>query len=110
MLRESDCPEDSSHKCALARFYKRRKKPLNTSVKRVIAGLVGLPVLLVTLFESFLQSFGFYAEHIIIPVWTYGVRTPLRWQDVVWLCMFWPVALALLCISYRLLKYAFCQN
>jgi hypothetical protein len=76
-------------------------------LKRVIAGLAGVPLLLVTLAEAYFQSFGFYAEHYTFPMEKFGVRTPLRWQDVTFLAVFWPTALALSYVSYRLLKYAF---
>jgi hypothetical protein len=75
-------------------------------LKRVLAALVGVPLLLVTLFEAYLQSFGFYAEHYTIPMEKYGVRTPLRWQDVAFLVVFWPVAIALFYAAHRLLRFA----
>jgi len=37
----------------------------------------------------------------------YGVRTPLRWQDIAFLAVFWRIAVGLAYVSYRLLKYAF---
>jgi hypothetical protein len=76
-------------------------------LKRVISALVGIPLLLVTAFEAYLQSFGFYFEHYTLPMEKYGVRTPLRWQDVVFLAVFWPIAVALFYFSYRLLRFAF---
>ena len=76
-------------------------------LNRVIAALLGVPLLLVMLYEAYLQSFSFYAEHWTIPIEKYGVRTALRWQDIVFLVVIWPILLALFCVSYRLLKYAF---
>ena len=76
-------------------------------LKRVIAALVGIPLLLVTLFEAYLQSFGFYWEHYTLPIEKYGVRTPLRWQDIAFLAVFWPIAVPLFYFSYRLLRFAF---
>lgn len=76
-------------------------------LKRAIAGLAGVPLLLVTLREAYFQSFGFYAEHYTVPMEKFGVRTPLRWQDIMFLAVFWPTAIALIYVSYRLLKYAF---
>jgi hypothetical protein len=75
--------------------------------KRVIAALLGVPLLLVTFYEAYFQSFGFYAEHWTIPIEKYGVRTALRWQDIVFLVVIWPILLTLFYVSYRLLKYAF---
>jgi hypothetical protein len=79
-------------------------------LKRVISALLGVPLLLVMLYEAYLQSFGFYAEHWTIPIEKYGVRTALRLQDVVFLVVIWPILLALFYVSYRLLKYAFRRN
>jgi hypothetical protein len=76
-------------------------------LKRAIAGLAGVPVLLVTLTEAYFQSFGFYAEHYTFQMEKFGVRSPLRWQDIMFLAVFWPTAIALIYVSYRLLKYAF---
>ena len=76
-------------------------------LKRAIAGLAGVPLLLATLSEAYFQSFGFYVEHYTFPMEKYGVRTPLRWQDIVFLAVFWPIAVVLVYVSYRLLKYAF---
>jgi hypothetical protein len=74
---------------------------------RFMAALAGGPLLLVTLVETYFQSFGFYKEHYLIPMEKYGVLTPLRWQDIVFLIVFWLLAIAVLYVSYRLLKYAF---
>jgi len=76
-------------------------------LKRFIAALLGVLLLLGILYEAHLQSFGFYAEHWTIPIEKYGVRTALRWQDIVFLVVIWPILLALFYVSYRLLKYAF---
>jgi hypothetical protein len=35
------------------------------------------------------------------------VRTPLRWQDVVFIAGVWSILLMLFYVSYRLLKFAF---
>jgi hypothetical protein len=56
---------------------------------------------------AYLQSFGFYREHYLISMQKYGVSTPLRWQDIVWRMVFWPLAIGSLYASYRLLKYGF---
>jgi hypothetical protein len=80
---------------------------LNISMKRLISALIGSAVLVATLIESYLQSFGFYIDHFTIPIAKYGVRTPFRWEDIAFLAVFWPVALVFFYISFRLLKYAF---
>jgi hypothetical protein len=75
--------------------------------RRLIAVLVGGPLLLVTIVEAYLQNFGFYLDHFVIPKLKYGSPTLLRWQDVAWLALFWPIAILLFYVSFRLLKYAF---
>lgn len=76
-------------------------------LKRAIAGLAGVPLLLATLYEAYFQSFGFYAEHWTIPIEKYGVRTALRWQDIVFLVVIWTILLTLFYVSYHLLKHTF---
>ena len=76
-------------------------------LQRIITGLVGVPLFLVLLFEAYVQSFGFYAEHWTMPIQKYGVGTALRWQDVAFLVVAWPILIGLFYVSYRLLKCAF---
>ena len=80
---------------------------MRTLKGRFMAALAGGPLLLVTLVEAYFQSFGFYKEHYLIPMEKYGVLTPLRWQDIAFLIVFWLLAVALFYVSYRLLRYAF---
>jgi hypothetical protein len=75
--------------------------------RRFMPALVGSLLLVGTPVEAYFQSFGFYQEHYVWPREKYGVLTPLRWQDVAFQVMFWPVALGLFYLSYRLLRYAF---
>jgi len=75
-------------------------------VKRITAALLGVPLLLVVFYEAYFQSFVFYAEHWTIPIEKFGVRTALRWQDILFLVIGWPILLTLFYVSYRLLKYA----
>jgi hypothetical protein len=74
--------------------------------RRFISALVGGLLLVATLVEGYFQSFGFYQEHYVWPKEKYGVLTPLRSQDIVFLVAFWVVAMGLLYLSYRLLRYA----
>jgi hypothetical protein len=76
----------------------------------LISALVGGPLLLVTIVEAYLQSFGFCLDHLAIPELKYGVPMQLRWQDIAWLMLFWPIAILTLYVSYRLLKYAFLRE
>ena len=75
--------------------------------KRVAAALLGVPLFLATLLGACFQSFNFYVEFWWMPFDKYGVRTPLRWQDVVFIAAVWSVLLVLFYVSYRLLKFAF---
>jgi len=80
---------------------------LESDWRRIFAGLAGVLVSLGTGVEAYLQSFGFYAEHYVWPKEKYGVLTPLRCQDIVFLAVFWPVAIGLFYLAFRLLKFAF---
>jgi hypothetical protein len=78
--------------------------------RRVLSAVAAVSLLLPTLVESYFQSFGFYQQHYVWPREKYGVLTALRWQDIVFLAIFWPVAVAVFYLSFRLLKYAFQTN
>jgi len=52
-------------------------------------------------------SLGFYEEYYFIPKEKYGILTPLRWQDVLFLVSFYLLMIVLFYVSYRLLKHAF---
>jgi hypothetical protein len=54
-------------------------------MRRFILALAGVVLLLGAAIEGYFQSFGFYNEHHVWPMEKYGVRTPLRWQDIVFL-------------------------
>lgn len=75
-------------------------------LKRVVAGLLGVPLLLLAFYEAYLLSFGFYEEHWAIPIEKVGVRTPLRWQDVFFEVAAWSILLMLFYVCYCLVKYA----
>ena len=75
--------------------------------KRFAAALLGVPLFLATAWGAYSLSFNFYVEYWWMPLDKYGVLTPLRWQDVVFIAAVWSVLLALFYVSYRLLKFAF---
>lgn len=75
--------------------------------KRVAAALLGIPLFVATLWGAYSVNFNFYVEYWWMPLDKYGVRTPLRWQDVVLVAAVWSVLLVLFYVSYRLLKFAF---
>jgi hypothetical protein len=76
-------------------------------LKRIIAGLLGVPLLLLAFYEAYLLSFGFYEKYWTIPIEKIGVRLPLRWQDIFFVVAAWSILLMLFYVSYRLVKYAF---
>lgn len=73
---------------------------------RIVSAVVGFSLMLATVIEAYFQSIGFYRDHYVIPKEKYGVLTPLRWHDMAFLAVFWPVAIALFYASYRLIRYA----
>ena len=75
-------------------------------MRRIVSALLGAVLLMGTCVEGYIQSVGFYVEHYVWPEQKYGVLTPLRWQDCVFLVMFWIVAIVVFYLSYRLLKFA----
>ena len=75
--------------------------------KRVAAALLGVPLSLATLWGAYSLSIKSYVEYWWMPLAKYGVRTPLRWQDAVFMAAVWAVLLVLFYVSYRLLKFAF---
>jgi|HubBroStandDraft_4_1064222.scaffolds.fasta_scaffold1829793_1 hypothetical protein len=75
-------------------------------MRRVMSGLAGGVLLLGTAAETWRQIFWFFREHYVWPMEKYGVLTPLRWQDIVFLAAFLMLAIALVYASYRLIKYA----
>jgi hypothetical protein len=72
-----------------------------------MSGLLGGFVFMGTLVEGYFQSFGLYQEHYIWPREKYGVVISLQWHDIVFLAVFWFVAVMMFYGSFRLLKYAF---
>jgi hypothetical protein len=75
--------------------------------RKVISAAVGDILLVCTFTELVWGSFDFYVDFYAMPKEKYGVLTPLRWQDIVFLVAFYLVSGALLYVSFRLLKYAF---
>ena len=74
--------------------------------RRLIAGSFGGLLLMATFAAAYYQTFWFYREHFVWPKEKYGVLTPLRWQDVVFLFAFWLVSVSFFYLSYRLFKYS----
>jgi hypothetical protein len=74
---------------------------------RLVSGVLSGLILLPTLIEAYFQSYGFYKEYYVWPMEKYSMLTPLRWQDIAFLAVFWPVAIGLFYVAYRLLKFAF---
>jgi hypothetical protein len=74
--------------------------------RRLISGIAGSLLLAGTLVETWLVNLGLYQDHYLFPMEKYGVITPLRWRDRVFIVVFWSVVMALFYLSYRLLHYA----
>jgi hypothetical protein len=83
-----------------------RRPEVGLRIRRIASALVGGVLLLGTGFTTWRQIFWFYREHYVWPMEKYGVLTPLRWQDFVFLAAFLVLAIALAYASYRLIKYA----
>jgi hypothetical protein len=77
------------------------------AVRRFTSGLVGLVVLSATAWMGFLQVEDAYYSYYLFPKFKEGYIAPTRWQDFVFISVFWVVAILLFYVSYRLLKYAF---
>jgi hypothetical protein len=80
---------------------------MQTLRSRLVSVLLGGALLLATLVEAYFPGVHFYQDYYLIPKEKYGVLTPLRWQEIVFLVAFWVVVLALGCVSYRLWRRAF---
>lgn len=78
-----------------------------TTVRRFTSGLVGLVVLSATAWMGFLQVEVAYYNYYLFPKLKEGYIAPTRWQDFVFISVFWVVATLLFYVPYRLLKYAF---
>ena len=107
--RERERPEEgriSNLKFQISNEEKGKSARLTTA-RRTLMTVLGIGLLVVTFTEAYFQSFGFYKEHYIWPKEKFGVLSALRWQDVVFLGVFWPLAGALCFVSYRLLRSAF---
>jgi len=83
-----------------------RRTEVRLRMRRVTSALVGGVLLVGTAVQTWRQIFWFYQEHYVWPKEKYGVVTPLRWQDIVFLAAFLVLAIALVYASYRLIKYA----
>jgi len=75
--------------------------------KRVAAALLAVPLFLATSWLTYSLNFNFYVEYWWMPLDKYGVRTPLRWQDSLFIAAVWLVLLVLFYVAYRLLKFTF---
>lgn len=76
------------------------------TLRRIAAGIFGGLLLGAALYTGWNASVSIYADYYWIPLQKYGVLTKPRWQDLVFYCGFYVLDLALLYVSYRLLKFA----
>ena len=79
---------------------------MKTLWRRIAAAVSGSVLMPTALAGAYVPSLDFYKEHYSIPREKYGILIAPRWQDIVFLLIFWAVALMILFFSYRLLKYA----
>jgi hypothetical protein len=75
--------------------------------RRLISAILGGLLFSGTAIECYFGTSEFYLEHYTWPKQKYGVLTPLRWQDTLFIVVFWCSAVMLFYLSYRLLKFAF---
>jgi hypothetical protein len=75
-------------------------------VRRFAAGLVGGTLLLETLFTAYSSCRSMYYDYYLYPIVKDGYVMPLRWQDIVFLAVYWVGAVAVSYVCYRLLRYA----
>jgi hypothetical protein len=106
IIRSVDNREGSLHG-----FEREHTSPHGRTVKRSlklrwVSAAASVVILVPTLVEAYFQSIGFYEEHYVWPKEKFGVLTPPRWQDVAFLAVFWPLAIGLGYLAYRLLNYA----
>jgi hypothetical protein len=76
------------------------------AVTRSAAGLVGITLLVETLFTAYGSLQSMYYDYYLYPRVKDRYIMPLRWQDLAFLVLYWIGAATLVYLSYRLLKYA----
>lgn len=74
--------------------------------RRVLSSIAGLSLLSGIAVEGYFQSWGVYEDHFLIPNAKYGSSLPLRWQDVLFIALFWCLAVPGSYLACRLLKHA----
>ena len=81
---------------------------VTASAKKFLSGLLGAAVLLPVLYFSYTVGRGIYCDYVLFPrlkAEEHYIR-PTRWQDLVFLTVFWAVALILFWVGFRLIRYA----
>lgn len=77
-------------------------------IKRYSSGFVGVGILAVTVYFSFVVARGMYFSYILWPKEKAGEHyiLPTRWQDLTFLSIFWATSIVLLFVSFRLIRFA----
>jgi hypothetical protein len=75
--------------------------------RRLAQGLTGGVLLVATIATMYNMGVSAYYNYYLYPKVKEGYIMPLRWQDIVFLVIFWSIAIALFYVSCRLLKAAF---
>jgi hypothetical protein len=81
---------------------------MTVAVKRWLAGLLGMLILIPTLFFSYRVGDGIYYDYILLPKLKAEDHyiAPTRWQDFVFQAMFWATVVLLLFVAFRLIRFA----
>jgi hypothetical protein len=82
----------------------------HAQVRRITAAFVGVALLLETFATVYSTGQGIYYDYYFYPKVKESYIMPTRWQDFVMLGGFMVMAILVLYISYRLLKYALCKK
>ena len=81
---------------------------MNAVLKRCMAGGVGAAILIPSLFFSYRVGQGIYYDYVLFPRLKAEDRyiAPTRWQDFAFQAIFWTIALLLLFVAFRLIRFA----
>ena len=78
------------------------------ALRRWLAALLGIAILIPSLFFSYRVGDGIYYDYILLPKLKAEDHyiAPTRWQDFAFQTMFWATVALLLFIAFRLIRFA----
>jgi hypothetical protein len=76
-------------------------------LKKIALAAAGIVLLAAALFFGYNGTISFYMDFYFIPLEKYGELMPVRWQDIVFVVVFYATEFGLFYSSYRLLKRAY---